>query len=81
MDRTIGRRPLFFGAIALVCVALVPAAPPDFRWVAWLTTILAGFWAVLLAVEELTTPKGPREPSPTASENPFAPPPPPRIRR
>jgi hypothetical protein len=49
----IGRRPLFFLATALVCLVLLPASPPEFRWVNLGCAGLATFWAVLLAVEEL----------------------------
>jgi hypothetical protein len=37
----------------LVCLALLPASPPEFRWVNLGCAGLAIFWAVLLAVEEL----------------------------
>ena len=46
-----GRRPLFFTVVALVCIVLTPATPAEFRWVNYLTTGLAAFWAVLLALE------------------------------
>jgi hypothetical protein len=77
-QRAIGRRSLFFAAAALVCVFLVPATPPDFRWVAWFTAGLGAFWAVLLAIEDLATPSAkPREGVGPAPESPFEPPPPP----
>ena len=78
MTRTIGRRAAFFAVASLVCVALVPAAPPEFRWVAWATAGLGAFWAVLLALEELIGP-GRRQHSPArrATGTPFDPPPPP----
>jgi hypothetical protein len=86
--RTIGRRPIFFAIAALLCVALVPAAPPDLRWVAWATAGLGGFWAVLLALEDLTA--VPRErrrgtevrfEAAVAPETPFPPPEPPSAGR
>jgi len=49
----IGRRPLFFLGTAVVCLALLPASPAEFRWVNLGCAGLAIFWAVLLAVEEL----------------------------
>ena len=48
-----GRRPLFFAVVAIVCLVLTPATPAEFRWVNYLTTGLAAFWAVLLALEVL----------------------------
>jgi hypothetical protein len=50
---TVGRRPLFFLAVALVCLALVPATPGEFRWVNLAMAGLALFWCVMLAGEEL----------------------------
>lgn len=79
MARTIGRRPLFFLIAALVCVALVPATPPELRWVAWATAGLGAFWGMLLGLEELLgqgrSERRPRRPQ--ESGTPFAPPPPP----
>ena len=49
----IGRRPLFFLAAAVVCAALIPPTPSEFRWVNLAMAGLALFWAVLLTVEEL----------------------------
>lgn len=82
MRRSIGRRPIFFALAALICVVLVPATPSDLRWVTWITAGLGGFWAVLLAIDDLATPppKGDgrvrRE-----SQTPFGPPPPPDFHR
>ncbi len=50
---TIGPRPLFFGLVAIVCLALLPFTPAEFRWVNWSMTALALFWAVMLGIEEL----------------------------
>ena len=82
MARRIGRRPLFFGFAALVCVALVPASPPDVRWVAWATAGLGAFWALLLAIEDLAVqvPKRERRLR-SGSQTPFGPPPPPDFHR
>ena len=75
----IGRRTLFFGLAALICFALVPACPEEFRWLAWLTGGLAAFWAVLLALDEASSLRGasPVHPRGGEGEAPFAPPPPP----
>ena len=88
MRRRIGRRALFFGLIALICLALVPAMPNEFRWVAWASAVLAGFWAVMFAVEDLLGAGGraekpviPEEQVPIEPETPFGPPPPPRAAR
>ena len=82
MRRRIGRRARFFAVTMLVCLALVSATPPEFRWVAWASSALAGFWAVLFAVEDLIGKMSPEDrvqPSdrPREPEAPFAPPPPP----
>lgn len=49
----IGRRALFFFGTALVCVALIPPTPPEFRWVNLSMAGLATFWAILIAIEEI----------------------------
>ncbi len=49
----IGRRPVFFSIVALVCVVLLPAAPAEFRWLNVAMALLAGSWAIALAVEDL----------------------------
>jgi hypothetical protein len=79
MRRALGRRTLFFAATALVCLLLVPAMPSEFRWVAWFSAGLAGFWAVALALEDLSTHEKPRRPvKPVVPPpGPFEPPPPP----
>ena len=78
MPRTIGRRTLFFTTLAIVGLILVYPTPADFRAVAWFVVAMAGFWAVMFAIEDLATPRFPprTEPEPIV-ENPFAPPPPP----
>ncbi|HEX9312486.1 MAG TPA: hypothetical protein VGA30_06625 [Actinomycetota bacterium] len=81
MPRTVGRRALFFAALALLSLLLYYPTPSDFRWVCLFSASLGGFWAVALALEDLTGPSAPprqRPVQPTAeSESPFAPPPPP----
>ena len=49
----IGRRPLFFGFLAIICLAMIPPTPPELRWVCVSMAALALFWGVLLAIEEL----------------------------
>ena len=79
MARAIGRRPLFFFAAALACALLVPATPPELRWVNWVTAGIGAFWAVVLALEELLGPGGGGRKQRRTLETgtPFAPPPPP----
>jgi len=83
MARTIGRRPLFFLIASLVCVLLVPATPPELRYVNWATAGLGAVWGILLALEELFGPGRSERPTRRAAEGgtPFAPPPPPGTRR
>jgi hypothetical protein len=50
----IGRRPLFFLILGAVCLALIPPTPAEFRWVNLSMGGLAVFWAVLLAIEEMS---------------------------
>ncbi|MFL5797937.1 MAG: hypothetical protein ACJ77A_08395 [Actinomycetota bacterium] len=50
---TLGRRPLFFLVVALVCLVLVPATPTEFRWVNLAMAGLAVFWCLMLAGEDL----------------------------
>ena len=54
----VGRRPLFFLAITLVCLVLLPFTPPEFRAVNLGCAGLAVFWAVLLAFEDIATSGG-----------------------
>lgn len=79
MARTIGRRTIFFAVTSLICVLLVPAMPPEFRWVAWFAAGLGAFWAVALALEDLSAPGTPRPRTtpPVIPPAPFQPPPPP----
>ncbi len=50
----IGRRPLFFALLALICLTLIPPTPLELRWVCLSMASLALFWSVLLAIEELS---------------------------
>jgi hypothetical protein len=76
MPRTIGRRSWFFAVLALIGFALLIPTPPDFRSVTWLVIVLALFWAVASAIEDLTAPTFAEARSERATlGNPFAPPP------
>jgi hypothetical protein len=46
---------LFFLAITLICLLLIPPTPEQFRWVNLSMAGLSLFWFVLLALEELLT--------------------------
>ena len=77
--RPVGRRAVFFWVATLVCVAMVPAMPSEFRWVALATAGIGFFWAVLLSLEDLLGPGALpdlRFP-PVVPAVPFPPPPPP----
>jgi len=50
---SVGPRPLFFGLLAIVCAALLPFTPSEFRWVNWSMIVLALFWGVMLGIEEI----------------------------
>lgn len=49
----IGRRSLFFAAVAAVCLALLPATPSEFRWVNVAMMGLALLWAIAIGIEEV----------------------------
>lgn len=57
----ISRRPVFFALLAVICLALVPATTPEFRWVNFSMAVLAAFWAILLAIEEMAAQRRGRE--------------------
>lgn len=50
----IGRRSLVFLLLAVICLALLPLTPADFRWVNLSMAGLALFWSVLLVFEDLS---------------------------
>ena len=50
----ISRRALFFLAVALVFLLMIPPTPPEFRWLNLSMAGLALFWATLLGIEDLT---------------------------
>jgi hypothetical protein len=50
----LGRRPLFFLGVALTFLALIVPTPSEFRWMNLAMAGLAGFWFVLLSIEEIS---------------------------
>ena len=48
----IGRRPLFFGGLAAMCLILLGPTPAAYRWVNLAAAGLALIWAVLLFIED-----------------------------
>ena len=48
----IGRRPLFFAALAVICLVMLEPTPAEYRWVNLFAAGLALFWAVMLFLEE-----------------------------
>jgi len=50
----ISRRALFFLAVALVFLLMIPPTPPEYRWLNLAMAALALFWATLLGIEDLT---------------------------
>jgi hypothetical protein len=50
----ISRRALFFLALALVFLLMIPPTPPEFRWLNLTMAGLALFWATLLGIEDLS---------------------------
>jgi hypothetical protein len=52
----LSRRPLFFLAVAIIAVVLIPMNLPEFRLVNYVMIGLAGFWAVILGLEDLFGP-------------------------
>ena len=47
----IGRRPMFFLAVAVIFAVMYPLNLPEFRWVNLIGGGLALFWAILLSIE------------------------------
>lgn len=50
----LSRRALFFLAVALVFLLMIPPTPPEFRWLNLTMAGLALFWATLLGIEDLS---------------------------
>src|SRR5206468_4634403 len=59
----LSRRPIFFLAVAVACLALLAPTPSQFRWVNIAMAGLAAFWFVLLAIEELSGGRGTTRPT------------------
>jgi hypothetical protein len=51
---------VFFVVCVLVCLALAPTSPPEFKWVNYAMAGLAGFWAIVMAIESFRS-RGPGE--------------------
>lgn len=49
----IGRRPLFFLALCVTCLLLLPPTPAEFRWLNLAMAGLALFWATAFTIEDL----------------------------
>lgn len=49
------RRTLFFLAVAVVFLLMIPPTPLEFRWLNLAMAGLALFWAALLGIEDVTT--------------------------
>jgi hypothetical protein len=52
----LSRRPLFFLAVAIVSIALIPMNVPEYRLVNYVMIGMSGFWAVILGLEDLFGP-------------------------
>jgi len=57
----LSRRPWFFALVAFVALLMVPATPSDFWGVNWFCCGLASFWAVMLAIEEISAQRARRK--------------------
>ena len=49
------RRALFFLAVAVIFLLMIPPTPLEFRWLNLAMAGLALLWAVLLGIEDLAT--------------------------
>ena len=49
---TIGRRPLFFLALSVTCLLLIPPTPAEFRWLNLAMAGLALLWAAAFTLED-----------------------------
>jgi hypothetical protein len=49
----IGRRPLFFAALCVVCLVILPFTPAEYRWVNLSMAGLALFWAIAIGLEDI----------------------------
>jgi hypothetical protein len=64
----VGRRSMFFGALALLCLIMIEPTPDQYRWVNLVGAGLALFWCVMLFLEHRSlarvTPARRRPPKP-----------------
>lgn len=71
----IGRRPLFFAALAVLCLIMLDPTPAQYRWVNLLGAGLGFFWGVMLFLEERSlvkiTPLEPGEGEDRAPRSPM----------
>jgi hypothetical protein len=51
---SLSRRTLFFLLLAVICLAMIPMTPTEFRVLNLAMAGLALFWAVALALEDLS---------------------------
>ena len=54
----IGRRPVFFLSLSVICMLLLPPAPPEFRWLNLAMAGLSLFWAIAFLLEDLLNGRG-----------------------
>ena len=69
----IGRRPLFFTALALLSLLLLEPTPAHLRWVNLGSAALAMFWAVALFLEDRSMLRSRPGPGPEPVEHPEPP--------
>ena len=71
----LGRRPLFFAALAVLCLIMLEPTPAQYRWVNLLGAGLGFFWAVMLFFEDRSlakiTPPAPGEGEDRARRSPM----------
>jgi len=65
----IGRRPLAFLVVAIVCLLLVPLTPEAYRMVNVVMIAVSLFWFVMLSIEEIQGRELPTDETPP--EEPF----------
>jgi hypothetical protein len=58
----IGRRPVFFLSLCVICLVLVPPTPAEFRWLNLVMAGLALFWAIAFTLEDLFNARGRESP-------------------
>jgi hypothetical protein len=51
----IGRRTLFFAALCVICLVMVPVTPAEFRWLNLAMAGLAAFWSLAFVIEDVST--------------------------